>query len=322
MSEIILYQTPDNQTAVEVRFDGETVWLNQYQLADLFATDRTSILKHLKNIYAEGELSESATCAKIAQVRQEGKRSVRRNLLNYNLDAILSIGYRVNSKRGTQFRQWATQRLNDYLVQGYVVNEKRLAEKEQQVVHLKTGIKILSRALGQQAAAQDNKTLQAFASGLRLLDDFDHEQLDVKGRTTTTAKYPPIEEYLAMINTMKSHFASDVFAKTKDDSFESSVRQIQQSFAGEDLYGTVEEKAAMLLYLIVKNHSFVDGNKRIAAACFLHFLDKNGLLFLSSGQALISNEALAALTLFVATSKPDEMETIKQFIMSVLNRSE
>lgn len=321
MSEILLYQTKDNETALEVRFDGETVWLNQYQLADLFETDRTSILKHLKNIYAEGELNEDSTCAKIAQVRQEGKRLVTRNVLNYNLDAILSVGYRVNSKRGTQFRQWATQRLKDYLVQGYAINEKRLIEQQQQVEYLKTGIRILSRAIIQQASVEDSKTLEIFANGLQLLDDYDHEQLDEQGQTVKKAEYPPITEYLNVINRMKSNVDSDIFAKPKDKSFESSVNQIEQTFDTIELYPTIEEKAAMLLYLIVKNHSFVDGNKRIGAACFLHFLDKNSLLFSPNGKLVVSNEALAAITLFVATSKSDEMEIVKQFIISILNRS-
>jgi len=321
MSEIIIYQTSDNQTQVEVQFEGETFWLSQYQLADLFDTDRTSILKHLQNIYSTGELPEESTCAKFAQVRQEGKRKVVRDVLHYNLDAILSVGYRVNSKRGTQFRQWATQRLKEYLVQGYVINEKRLAEKQQQVEDLKTGIRILSRAITQQATAEESQMLQIFAKGLELLDDYDHEQLDAKGKTIGQAVYPEVQEYLDVIAKMKSSFASGVFAKPKDQGFESSVRQIAQSFGGEELYPSIEEKAATLLYLIVKNHSFVDGNKRIAAACFLHFLETNGLLYLEDTKAIISNEALAAITLFVATSKPEEMETVKNLIISILNRN-
>lgn len=182
MSEIVIYQTQDRKTQVEVQFEKETCWLNQSQLEDLFETDRTSILKHLQNIYSTGELAEEATCAKIAQVRQEGKRKVKRNVLHYNLDAILSVGYRVNSKRGTQFRQWATQRLKDYLVQGYAINEKRLAEKQQQVEYLKTGIRILKRAVTEQATADDSQILQLFSKGLGLLDDYDHEQLDCKGK--------------------------------------------------------------------------------------------------------------------------------------------
>ncbi len=321
MSEIIIYQTPDNQTQVEVQFEGETFWLNQYQLAELFDTDRTSILKHLQNIYSTGELPEESTCAKFAQVRQEGKRKVKREVLHYNLDAILSVGYRVNSKRGTQFRQWATQRLKDYLVQGYAINEKRLAEKQQQVEYLKTGIRILSRAITQQADEKDSQLLKTFAKGLELLDDYDHEQLDAKGKTIRQTIYPDVKEYLDVITKMKSAFASDVFAQPKDKGFESSVKQIAQSFDNEELYKSIEEKAVTFLYLIVKNHSFVDGNKRIAAACFLHFLEKNDLLFLENSKPIISNEALAALTLFVAISKPEEMNIVKQFIISILNRN-
>jgi death-on-curing family protein len=321
MSEIVIYQTPDNQTQVEVQFEGETFWLNQYQLAELFETDRTSILKHLQNIYTIGELSEESTCAKFAQVRQEGKRKVKREVLHYNLDAILSVGYRVNSKRGTQFRQWATQRLKDYLVQGYAINEKRLAAKQQHVEYLKTGIRILSRAITQQATVEDSEVLQLFAKGLELLDDYDHEQLDAKGKTIRQTNYPDVQEYLAIITKMKSDFISDVFAKPKDKGFDSSVKQIRQSFDGKELYESLEEKAATLLYLIVKNHSFVDGNKRIGAACFLYFLDINGMLYSDGGSPLLSNEALAALTLFVATSKPEEMETVKQLIISILNRN-
>ncbi len=321
MNAIVIYQTSDNQTQVEVQFEGETFWLNQHQLAELFDTDRTSILKHLQNIYATGELAEDATCAKFAQVRQEGKRMVKREIVHYNLDAILSVGYRVNSKRGTQFRQWATQRLKDYLLQGYAINEKRLAEKQQQVEYLKTGIRILSRAITQQATAEDSQVLQIFAKGLELLDDYDHEQLDAKGKTIRPTVYPEVKEYLNIIVKMKSAFASDVFAKPKDKGFESSAKQIAQSFGEEDLYKSIEEKAAILLYLIVKNHSFVDGNKRIAAACFLYFLEKNGLLYKENNALIISNEALAVITLFVATSKPDEMATVKQLIISILNRS-
>jgi len=321
MNEIVIYQTPDNQTQVEVQFEGESFWLNQYQLAELFDTDRTSVLKHLQNIYATGELSEESTCAKFAQVRQEGKRKVKREVLHYNLDAILSVGYRVNSKRGTQFRQWATQRLKDYLVQGYAINEKRLAVKQQQVEYLKTGIRILSRAITQQATAEDSQVLQIFAKGLELLDDYDHEQLDAKGQTIRPTVYPTVADYLALIAKMKSDFASDVFAKPKDEGFDSSVAQIEQCFDNDDLYKSIEEKAATLLYLIVKNHSFVDGNKRIAAACFLHFLEKNNLLYVEDNHPIISNEALAAITLFVATSKPEEMETVKQLIISILNRN-
>jgi prophage maintenance system killer protein len=275
---------------------------------------------HLKNIFAEGELVEDATTELFSVVQIEGKRSVNRKIKAYNLDAIISVGYRVNSKRGTQFRQWATQRLKDYLVKGYAINEKRLAEKQQQVEYLKTGIRILSRAIGEQAAAEDSETLKIFAGGLILLDDYDHEELDEKGKTVKDTVYPTVNDYQKLIDGMKSGFSSGVFAKPKDKSFESSIMQMQQSFGNQELYPGIEDKAATLLYLIVKNHSFVDGNKRIGAACFLHFLDQNNILYDSENRPVISGEALAALTLFIASSKPEEMEMAKKLIISILNR--
>lgn len=319
MKEIEIYTTQDQKTEISVHFEENSVWLTQSQMAELFMQTKQNVSLHINNCFKDGELDRGSVVKDSLTTAADGKRY---NTKHYNLDVIISVGYRVKSKRGTQFRQWATERLKDYLIQGYAINEKRLEEKQQQVMHLKTGIRILSRAIGQQATGQDNEILQTFANGLQLLDDFDHEQLDAKGNTELPAQYPDVREYLEVINNMKSNFASDVFARPKDSSFESSIQQIQQSFDNRELYASIEEKAAMLLYLIVKNHSFVDGNKRIAAACFIYFLDRNKLLFFPNQQPVISNEALAALTLFVATSRPDEMETVKQFIMSILNRSE
>jgi len=319
MNEIEIYKSVEG-IQVEVKIDGDTLWATQKQIAEIFATTPQNITLHLKKVYAEEEIKADATCKEYLQVQMEGKRKVERKQLFYNLDAILSVGYRVNSIRGTQFRQWATQRLKDYLVQGYAINEKRLAEKQQQVEYLKTGIRILSRAILQQVTTEDSNTLQLFAKGLALLDDYDHEQLDNKGKTTKETVYPDKKGYLQLIANMKSDFLSDVFAKPKDDSFDSSIKQIEQSFNCKDLYGSIEEKAAMLLYLVVKNHSFVDGNKRIGAACFLYFLEQNNMLYTSEQKLLITNEALAALTLFVATSKTEEMEIVKQLIISILNR--
>jgi prophage maintenance system killer protein len=284
----------------------------------LFDVNRPAIVKHIQNIYKTGELPKSSTCSIMEQVAADGKK---RKMNLYNLDVIISVGYRVNSKQATQFRQWATQRLKDYLVQGYAINERRLSEKQQQVEYLKTGIRILSRAINQQATSEDSRMLQIFAKGLELLDDYDHEQLDAKGKTIRQAIYPDVSEYLNVIAKMKSAFASDMFAKPKDKGFESSENQIAQGFNNEDLYKSMEEKAATLLYLIVKNHSFVDGNKRIAAACFLYFLEKNNLLYPENNKPIISNEALAAITLLMATSKPDEMDSVKKLIISILNRN-
>lgn len=319
-NQIEIYQTPDNQTRIEVRFEEETVWLNQYQLAELFQGSRTNIVEHIKNIYMSEELDEKATCRKFRQVRTEGKRKVTRLIDHYNLDLIISVGYRINSRRGTQFRQWATRRLKDYLVQGYAINEQRLAEKQQHVEYLKTGIRILSRAITEQATSEESEMLKIFAGGLDLLDDYDFNLLDTKGITDTHAVYPGMDDYLRIVREMKSRFSSGVFAIPKDQGFESSIGQIRQSFGGVDLYPSIEEKAATLLYLIVKNHSFVDGNKRIGAACFLYFLEKNNVLFNSDSHPIISNEALAALTLFVASSQTEEMEIVKNLIISILNR--
>lgn len=315
--EIQIYKTQTG-TEIQVKLDKDTIWLDAHLIATLFDVNRPAIVKHIQNIYKSGELDEMSTCSILEQLAADGKK---RKMNLYNLDVIISVGYRVNSKMATQFRQWATQRLKEYLVQGYTINEKRLSEKQQQVEYLKTGIRIVSRAITQQATARDSEMLQIFAKGLDLLDDYDHQQLDPKGKTVQQTIFPEVEEYLDVIAKMKSEYSSDVFALPRDEGFESSVRQIAQIFDGTELYPSIEEKAATLLYLIVKNHSFVDGNKRIGAACFLHFLHRNGMLYAENNRPLLSSEALAALTILVATSKPEEMETVKQLILSILNRN-
>ncbi|NRD19514.1 virulence protein RhuM/Fic/DOC family protein [Winogradskyella eckloniae] len=322
-SQIVIYQDKDSGITIDVKLEGETIWLDQYQLEALFDTDRTSIGRHLRNIYSSNELDKEATSAKIAQVQQEGEREVKRTINVYNLDAILSVGYRVNSKKGTAFRKWANAILKDYLVKGYALNEKRLAQKEQEVKLLKDGIHILTRTVSKaiEEKASDNIILETFAKGLSLLDDYDHEELDAKGLTTTEASYPSLDDYQEIINQMLTEFDSDVFGKEKDKSFQSSVAQIAKGFGDDDFYPSIEEKATMLLYLVVKNHSFVDGNKRIAAACFLKFLQQNNMLFNSEQQPIISNDTLASLTLFIASSKPDEMQTVTRLVISVLNRN-
>lgn len=320
-NKIEIYTLPDKETYIEIKFEGDTIWLNQYQLADLFDTDRTSVIKHLQNIYATEELDEKATCAKIAQVRQEGTRMVNREVLHYNLDAILSVGYRVNSKRGTQFRQWAAQRLKNYLLEGIVVNEKRLAQKNQELQVLHDGIRIISRAIETKTSSEDFSWLNDFKVGLQLLDDYDHASLDKTGLHKQTAKYPEMHEYMQVIEQMRKSFETDLFGKIKDGGFQSATQQIRQGFGNNDHYVSIEEKAAMLLYMVIKNHAFVDGNKRIAAACFLLFLDRNRLLYKANKQTIISTEALAGLTLLVAASKAEEMETVRELLVSVLNRS-
>jgi death-on-curing family protein len=325
VNEIVIYQTVDNQTQVDVQFKDETVWLSQKMMADLFDKDSDTIGLHLKNIYAEGELDEKATTEFSSVVQAEGSREVTRRIKFYNLDAIISVGYRVNSKRGTQFRQWATQRLRDYLVDGYAINQRRLAEKDLELKHLKDGISILHRAIEREAqslvdAGSLARLLEQFSAGLSLLDDYDRQTLDSKGRTERPAVRIGADEYRTLIQSMEVSFASSVFGMEKDQGFDSAVGQIYQSFDDKDLYPTLEDKAATLFYLVVKNHAFVDGNKRIAAACFLYFLERNGMLTFADGESVIDNDALAALTLFVAVSKPEEMDTVKKVIISMLNR--
>jgi death-on-curing family protein len=319
---IEIYKSPDGNTEVEVKFEDETIWLTQLQMADLFDKDIRTINEHIKNIYNSGELEKSSTIRKFRIVRKEGKRRVTRNIDHYNLDIIISVGYRVNSVKGTQFRQWATRRLKEYLIQGYTINEKRLKQKQREIKYLKTGIQILNRAIEEKASSEVTyEWLQQFSKGLELLDDYDYENLDKSGLTKQKVKLPAISDYRKLIEEMKKGVDSRIFGKEKDKSFHSSINQISKGFDDKDFYPSMEEKAATLLYLIIKNHSFVDGNKRIAAACFLLFLERNNMLRNKEGEPIISNEALASLTLFIAASRPEEMNTVKKLVISILNRN-
>lgn len=321
-NQIVIYQANDGTTQINVQLEQDTVWLTQAQMGQLFDKNKRTISEHIRNVFNEGELKEKVVVRKSRTTSQHGAiagKTQNTTVNLYNLDVIISVGYRVNSLRGTQFRIWANSVLKDYLVKGYAINEKRLAQKEQEVQILKDGIHILSRAIEEKTA--DNEWLAVFAKGLSLLDDYDHEQLDAKGLTTKEAQYPSLEEYQKLINQMLAEFDSDIFGKEKDKSFQSSVAQIEKGFETKDFYPSIEEKATMLLYFVVKNHSFVDGNKRIAAVCFLKFLQHNKMLFNSQNQPIISNDTLASLTLFIASSKPEEMETMKRLVISVLNRN-
>jgi death-on-curing family protein len=319
-NQIEIFQGANNEINIEVKFEEDTVWLSQRQMSELFAKDSDTIGLHIKNIYNEGELERIATTEDYSVVQKEGKREVNREIVHYNLDVIISVGYRVNSKRGTQFRQWATQKLKDYLVKGYAINEFRLAQKNQEIQFLHDGIRIMSRAIEEVTNDEAYKWLDKFSKGLQLLDDYDHEKLDIRGSSLKSGIHPTILEYEAIVNTMRTEFDSSFFGKKKDAGFESAISQIEQGFGNLYVYPSIEEKAAMLLYLIIKNHAFVDGNKRIGAACFLLFLKTNDLLFSNDGQILLSNEAIASITLFVAASKPEEMEMVKCLVISVLNR--
>jgi len=323
-SEIEIYQSSDGHTAIQVTFDNDTVWLNQDQLGKLFDRDRTVVGRHIKNIFNEEELDENMVCANFAHTTQHGAikgKSQTKTTKYYNLDVIISVGYRVKSIRGTQFRQWASNRLKDYLIQGYSINEKRLEQKNQELKVLKSGLQILSRAIEEKAQDVGLEWLTKFTKGLTLLDDYDHERLDTKGLSLESAKYPSRADYQSLINEMKLEFESDIFGLEKDKSFESAIAQISKGFGEQDFYPSIEEKAATLLYLIIKNHAFTDGNKRIAAACFLLFLENNNALSNMDNTLIISNEALASITLFAAASKPEEMIVVKNLIVSILNRN-
>lgn len=322
--EIIIYTSTDGSVSLDVKLEQDTIWLTQKAMAELFSVKTPAVNKHINNIFKDGELQEKSTISKMEIVQKEGERSVSRETTFYNLDMIIAVGYRVNSKRATQFRIWATNVLRDYLTKGYVINEKQLQTQKNKIETLQTTVSLLARSLNNQIdtveEAQDiANLLENFAKGLNLLDDFDHKTLDTKGLTQKEVVSISTKEFLEVIDKMKSEFASDVFANPKDNSFDSSVNQIYQTFGGKDCYPTLEEKAAMLLYLITKNHSFSDGNKRIAASCFLYFLDKNGMLY-KNNLPIIDNGTLFALTILIAESNPQEMETMKQIVVSVLNK--
>ena len=323
--KIVIYRTADGQTTVDVKMDGDTVWLSQAQMAELFQTDRTSILRHIKNIYKTGELEENPTCAFFAQVRTEGKRTVTRQIPYYNLDMIISVGYRVNSLRGTQFRIWANKVLKEYLVKGYAVNK---ALTEQRYTELKQLVAVLGRTVKAQEALTSDDALNLvevvsdYAYALDTLDKYDYQQLAVE-QTTNEAKFrATYEGAMQAIEELKAKFGgSQWFAHEKDDSFKSSIGQIYQTFGGQDLYPSVEEKAAMLLYLVTKNHSFSDGNKRIAATLFLWFMSGNGILYNTDGTKRIADNTLVALTLMIAESRTEEKDVMVKVVVNLINKN-
>ena len=324
-NQIEIYIAENGQAQIDVKIQNDTVWLPQESMAKLFSTTTANINMHIKNILKEGELDKISTIKDFLIVRTEGKRKVSRQIVHYNLDMILSVGYRVKSKTATQFRIWATKTLKDYLVQGYVINQQVIAKQKSKLLTLQKTLDLMTRSIENQTENMDqvqeiSRVLNDFVRGLNLLDDFDHKTLDRTGKTKNDAVVIGADEFLSVVDKMKGSFASDVFAKQKDQGFYSSVGQIYQTFDGKELYPSLEEKAATLLYLIVKNHSFVDGNKRIGASCFLYFLERNKMLYDENGQTLIDGATLFALTLLIAESKPAEMETVKQVVISVLNR--
>ncbi len=279
--KIVIYQTNDGETSIDVILEGETVWLSQSQLSELFNTDRTSILRHIKNIYKTEELDESTTCAFFAQVREEGSRVVTRQIPYYNLDMIISVGYRVNSKRGTQFRIWANKVLKNYLVKGYAINDKITQKKYKELSQL---VHILGRTINSQPELSNSENqnlinvVTDYTYALDTLDRYDYQELKIERITSENKFYATYENAMETIHNLRKKFGGSwLFGNEKDDSFKSSIGQIYQTFDGLDLYPSVEEKAAMLLYLVTKNHSFSDGNKRIAATLFLWFMQNNSI---------------------------------------------
>lgn len=322
--KIVIYQTNDGETSIDVRLEGETVWLSQSQLSELFNTDRTSILRHIKNIYKTEELDESTTCAFFAQVREEGSRVVTRQIPYYNLDMIISVGYRVNSKRGTQFRIWANKVLKNYLVKGYAINDKITQKKYKELSQL---VHILGRTINSQPELSNSENqnlinvVTDYTYALDTLDRYDYQELKIERTTSENKFYATYENAMETIHNLRKKFGGSwLFGNEKDDSFKSSIGQIYQTFDGIDLYPSVEEKAAMLLYLVTKNHSFSDGNKRIAATLFLWFMQNNSILYKSDGSKRISNGALVALTLMIAESRQEEKDVMVKVIVNLINK--
>lgn len=323
--KIAIYQTADGQTQIDVRFEQETLWLSQAQMAEVFDKDSDTIGLHLKNIYESGELDEGTTTEDSSVVRQEGKRQVRRSIRFYNLDAVISVGYRVNSIKGTQFRIWATQRLREYLVQGYTLNQQRLEAQQEKMDELRQAIALSARLIHNKNLSPDESRgiltiLEKYSHALTVLDDYDHQRLQVTGTRTLAHENIAYDEAMRQILLWrKQENLGGLFGNEKDDSFKSSLETIYQTFDGKELYPSIEEKAANLLYFIVKNHSFTDGNKRIAAAIFVWFLQRHDFLYNAVGEKRIADNALVAFTLLIAESKPDEREIMVKVIINLIN---
>jgi len=324
-NQIVIYTTDDQNVQIDVQFRDETIWLSQAQMATLFDKDSDTIGFHLKNIYKTGELNEQATTEKSSVVRQEGKRQVKRNINVYNLDAIISVGYRVNSKKGTQFRIWASNILKSYLTKGYALNQKKLQEQQEKLTDLKQAITLSSRLAQRELLSTSESQgilsiLEKYSHALAILDDYDHQRLQVEGTQVLEFSHITYDEAMQQIHLWRNlENLSELFGNEKDDSFKSSLNTIYQTYGGTELYPSIEEKAANLLYFIVKNHSFTDGNKRIAAAIFVWFLERHDYLYNSDGVKRIADNALVAFTLLIAESKRDEKETIVKVIVNLIN---
>ena len=317
-NQIVIYQTDNGQTAIDVRLENETVWLTQAQMTELFQKDISVISRHIRNVFAEGELEEKSNLH-FLQIPFSDKP-----VKFYSLDVIISVGYRVKSQRGVQFRQWANKVLKDYLIKGYALNEKI---RRSQIGELRQLVQMVGRTLQNQPLLKNDENQALFdivvdyAYALDTLDDYDYQRLGVKETTQEEKFQATYDNAMQAIAALREKFGgSSLFGNEKDDSFKSSIGQIYQTFGGNDLYPSVEEKAAMLLYLVTKNHSFSDGNKRIAATLFLWFLNNNGILYRDDRSKRIADNTLVALTLMIAESKPEEKDVMVKVVVNLINQ--
>ena len=317
-NQIVIYQTEDGQTQIDVRMENETVWLATAQMAILFDREESNIRRHIINVFKEGELKKENN------VHFLHVNGVKKPVPFYNLDVIISVGYRVKSHRGVQFRQWANQVLKQYLIKGYAVNQRIHSE---QIAELRQLVKMVGRTIQSQQIEPNDENQALFdivvdyTYALDTLDDYDYQRLNV-GETTQEDKFhATYENAMEAIKALRDKFGgSSLFGNEKDDSFKSSIGQIYQTFGGEELYPSVEEKAAMLLYLVTKNHSFSDGNKRIAATLFLWFLNNNGILYRPDGTKRLADNTLVALTLMIAESKTEEKDVMVKVVVNLINQ--
>ena len=315
--DIVIYQSEDGNTRINVNLQGETVWLSANQMAILFDRDEKTIRKHINNVFSEGELPKNNNTQKMRV------DDVKQAVAFYTLDVIISVGYRVKSKRGTQFRIWANKILKEYLIKGYVINDKITQRKYEELSQL---VRILGRTISSQPELSNKENLDLinvvtdYTYALDTLDKYDYQKLKIEKTTYENKFIATYDNAILTIQNLKEKFGGSwLFGNEKDDSFKSSIGQIYQTFDGTDLYPSVEEKAAMLLYLVTKNHSFSDGNKRIAATLFLWFMQNNGILYNSDGSKRISNGTLVAITLMIAESRPEEKDVMVKVVVNLIN---
>lgn len=324
--QIVIYKAQDGQTHLEVQLQNETLWLTQKQMSVLFDKNIMTINGHINNVYEEGELKRKPTIRKSLIVQTEGKRQITRSVEHYNLDVIISVGYRVKSKQGVQFRIWASNVLKDYLIKGFSINEKRLQEKTQQIEELKKVVYLQEKVFSAHALQQDEaegllKVIAEYMQALDILDDYDHQRLKLPQKPAKAVHHITYSEAKKAIQKLGEQTgASGLFAKEKDDSFKGSLENIYQTFDGKDLYPSIEEKAAHLLYFVIKNHSFTDGNKRIAAFLFVWFLDLNKHLFDAIGQKRLADNALVALTLMIAESDSGDKDMMIKVVVNLIHK--